>query len=123
MRPNIHIADMAQVYIKSLEWPDEAIDGKIYNVGFDNFMVSEIAEKVRHVVGEDIEIVTTPTNDNRSYHVSSEKIRKELGFVATHSLEDAILDLVASFQAGKIPNPMTDSKYYNIKTMQELHLK
>jgi nucleoside-diphosphate-sugar epimerase len=74
-------------------------------------------------VGEDIEIVTTPTNDNRSYHVSSEKIRKELGFVATHSLEDAILDLVASFQAGKIPNPMTDSKYYNIKTMQELHLK
>ena len=123
MRPNIHIADMAQVYIKSLEWPDEAIDGKIYNVGFDNFMVSEIAEKVRHVVGEDIEIVTTPTNDNRSYHVSSEKIRKELGFVATHSLEDAIRDLVASFQAGKIPNPMTDSKYYNIKTMQELKLR
>lgn len=123
MRPNIHIADMAQVYIKSLEWSDEAIDGKIYNVGFDNFMVSEIAEKVRHVVGEDIEIVTTPTNDNRSYHVSSEKIKKELGFVATHSLEDAIRDLVASFQSGKIPDPMTDSRYYNIKTMQKINLR
>jgi nucleoside-diphosphate-sugar epimerase len=123
MRPNIHIKDMVQAYIKSLEWPDEAIDGKIYNVGFDNFMVSEIAEKVRKVVGEDIEIVTTPTNDNRSYHVSSEKIKKELGFVAAHSLEDAIRDLVASFQAGMIPNAMTDSRYYNIKTMQKINLR
>lgn len=123
MRPNIHIEDMAQAYIKSLEWPDEAIDGKIFNVGFDNFTVSEIADKVRKVVGEDIEIVTTPTDDNRSYHVSSAKINKELGFVASHSVEDAIRDLVASFQAGKIPNAMTDSRYYNIKTMQELKLR
>jgi nucleoside-diphosphate-sugar epimerase len=123
MRPNIHIDDMAQAYIKSLEWPDEAIDGKIFNVGFDNFTVSEIANKVRKVVGEDIEIVTTPTDDNRSYHVSSAKINKELGFVAEHSVEDAIHDLVASFQAGKIPNAMTDSRYYNIKTMQELKLR
>jgi nucleoside-diphosphate-sugar epimerase len=123
MRPNIHIEDMAQAYIKSLEWPDDAIDGKIFNVGFDNFTVSEIADKVRMVVGEDIEIVTTPTDDNRSYHVSSEKIKKELGFVAEHTVEEAIRDLVLSFQAGKIPNPMTDAIYYNIKTMQELHLQ
>lgn len=123
MRPNIHIEDMAQVYIKSLEWPNEVIDGKIFNVGFDNFTVSEIAEKVRKVVGKDTEIVTTPTDDNRSYHVSSAKIKKELGFVAEHSVEDAIHDLVASFKTGKIPNAMTDSKYYNIKTMQELKLR
>ena len=123
MRPNIHIEDMANAYIKSLEWPDEDIDGKIFNVGFDNFTVSEIANKVRKVVGEDIEIVTTPTDDNRSYHVSSAKIRKELGFVAAHSVEDAIRDLVAAFHAGKIPNAMTDSRYYNIKTMQELKLR
>ncbi len=123
MRPNIHIEDMAHVYIKSLEWPDEAIDGKIFNVGFDNFTVSKIADKVRKVVGEDIEIVTTPTDDNRSYHVSSAKIKKELGFVAEHSVEDAIRDLVASFQAGKIPHAMTDSRYYNIKTMQKLKLR
>lgn len=123
MRPNIHIEDMAQAYIKSLEWPDEAIDGKIFNVGFDNFTVSEIADKVRKVVGEDIEIVTTPTDDNRSYHVSSAKIKKELGFVAAHSVEDAIRDLVASFKEGKIPNSMTDSSYYNIKTMQNMNLR
>ena len=123
MRPNIHIKDMVRFYLKSLEWPAEAIDGKIYNVGFDNFTVSEIADKVRNVVGDDIEIVTTPTDDNRSYHVSSAKIKQELGFVAEHSVDDAISDLVASFQAGKIPNAMTDSRYYNIKTMQELKLR
>ncbi len=123
MRPNIHIKDMAQVYIKSLEWPDAAIDGKIFNVGYDNFTVAEIAEKVRGVIGDEIEIVTTPTDDNRSYHVSSAKIKSELGFVAEHSVEEAIHDLAASFQAGKIPNPMTDARYYNIKTMQKVNLR
>ena len=114
---------MVRAYLKSLEWPDEAIDGKIYNVGFENFTVAEIAEKVRSVVGPDIDIVTTPSDDNRSYHVSSEKIKRELGFVAQHSVEEAAQDLFAPFQAGKIPNSMKDIKYYNIKTMQKLHLK
>jgi nucleoside-diphosphate-sugar epimerase len=123
MRPNIHIEDMTDAYIKSLEWSDDAIDGKIYNVGFDNFTVSEIAEKIRTIVGEDIEIVTTPSNDNRSYHVSSKKIKKELGFTAECTVEDAIRDLVAAFQAGKIPDSMTAARYYNIKTMQEINLR
>jgi nucleoside-diphosphate-sugar epimerase len=123
MRPNIHIADMVDVYLKALEWPDEAIDGKIFNVGYENYKVVEIAEMVRKVVGQEVEIVTTPTDDNRSYHVSSEKIKRELGFVAQYSVEDAVRDLVAAFQAGKIPNPTTDNRYYNIKTMQHLKLK
>jgi nucleoside-diphosphate-sugar epimerase len=123
MRPNIHIKDMVRTYLKSLEWPDEAIDGKIYNVGFENFTVAEIAEKVRSVVGQDIDIVTTPSDDNRSYHVSSEKIKRELGFFAQHSIEEAVQDLVTAFRAGKIPDSMKDIKYYNIKTMQNLKLQ
>jgi len=74
MRPNIHIEDMADLYVKSLEWPDETIDGKTYNAGYDNYRVTEIANMVRSVVGEDVEIVTTRTDDVRSYHVSSERI-------------------------------------------------
>ena len=122
MRPNIHIKDMVRAYLKSLEWPDQAIDEKIYNVGFENFTVSEIAEKVRAVIGSDISIVTTPTDDNRSYHVSSEKIGRELHFKAEHSIEEAVQDLLIAFQAGKIPNSMTDNCYYNIKTMQSVQL-
>ena len=67
--------------------------------------------------------MTTPSDDNRSYHISSEKIRRELGFEPAHTIEDAVRGLVDGFRAGRIPNPMTDIRYYNIKTMQALQLK
>lgn len=123
MRPNIHIDDVTDLYVKALEWPDESIDGKIFNAGYENRRVMEIAEIVRSVVGEDVQIVTTSTQDNRSYHISSEKIRRKLGFVPKRTIEDAVRDLAEAFRAGKVPNPMTDIRYYNIKTMQALHLR
>jgi nucleoside-diphosphate-sugar epimerase len=122
MRPNIHIEDMTDLYVKALEWPDEAIDGKIFNAGYQNLRIREIADLVRSIVGDDVQILTTPTDDNRSYHISSEKIQRELGFAPQHTVEDAICDLVKAFQAGKIPNAMTDDRYYNIKVMQKLGL-
>lgn len=87
-----------------------------------NRRVLEIAEMVRGVVGQDVRIETTPTNDNRSYHISSDKIKRELGFEARRTLEDAVRDLVSAFQAGKIQNSMTDDRYYNIKMMQKVKL-
>ena len=123
MRPNIHIDDVTDLYVKSLEWPEEAIDGKVFNAGYDNQTVSEIAESVRQQVGEDVGITTTPTDDRRSYHISSEKIKRELGFVPRLSIKDAVADLVAAFGAGKIPNAMTDIRYYNIKQMETSKLK
>ena len=123
MRPNIHIEDMADVYVRALEWTDEDIDGQVFNVGYENYRVSEIAQMVRNVIGDDVEIVTTPTDDNRSYHVSSEKIKRELGFVPQRTVGDAVRDLVAAFDAGNIPNPMADIRYYNIRTMQHLRLR
>ncbi|NJR20753.1 MAG: NAD-dependent epimerase/dehydratase family protein [Richelia sp. CSU_2_1] len=122
-RPNIHIEDMTDLYIKSLEWPDEAIDGKIFNAGYENHTVTQIAQMVRNIVGEQVEIITTPTDDHRSYHISSDKIAQELGFVPQHTIEDAVKDLLEAFRADRVPNPMTDISYYNIKTMQALHLK
>jgi len=123
MRPNIHIDDVTDLYVKSLEWPEEAIDGNVFNAGYDNQTVSEIAESVRRQVGEDVAITTTPTDDRRSYHISSEKIKRELGFVPRLSINDAVADLMAAFGAGKIPNAMTDIRYYNIKQMETVRLK
>lgn len=123
MRPNIHVDDMADLYIKTLEWPDEAIDGKIFNAGCENHKIIEIAEIVRSVVGKDVEIINAPTDDIRSYHISSEKIKRELGFMPKRSIQDGVRDLVTAFDAGRIPNPMTDIRYYNIKRMQELNLR
>lgn len=123
MRPNIHIEDMTDLYIQSLQWPSKLIDGKIYNAGYQNLKVNEIAQLVKKIVGPKVEIVTEPTNDNRSYHISSEKIKHELGFIAKRTVENAVEDLVKAFAANKIPNAMTDVRYSNIKLMQSIKLK
>jgi len=123
LRPNIHIRDMSQVYLHALASPDEAIDCKIYNAGYQNNTVLELADIVRGVVGGDIGVEVVPTNDNRSYHVSSEKIRREMGFAPKYTIADAVQSLVEAFKAGLIPNSMTDPMYFNIKRMQQLDLR
>ncbi len=123
-RPNIHIKDICDLYIKSLNYPSDKINGKIFNAGYENHKVTEIADMVRNIIDpEGILIETTPTDDNRSYHISSGKIKEELGFEPTHTIEDAIQDLKLAFDSGKILNSMTEKRYYNIKTMQDIDLR
>jgi len=121
-RPNIHINDMVDLYLHVLQQPDKKIDGKIFNAGYENFTVMEIAEMVRDSIGSDVEIEVTPSNDDRSYHVSSEKMRRELGFEPRFTISDAARDLREAFEAGKIPDPMNDPVYYNIKLMKQVDL-
>jgi nucleoside-diphosphate-sugar epimerase len=86
----------------------------------------EIAQIAKRVVQEefpekgDIPIVTTPTNDIRSYHVNSDKIRRQLGFGPKHNVEDAVRDLCKAFKAGKLPNSMDDTFYFNVRRLKEL---
>ena len=121
-RPNINIEDMTDLYIACLQYEDAVIDGKIFNAGYENHSVMQIAEMVRGNVGDSVEIVTTPTDDNRSYHVSSELIKRELGFVPQHSIDDAVASLTKAFRAGKVSDPMDNPLYYNVKLMQDIHL-
>lgn len=123
MRPNIHIDDMTDLYAHCLDCADEVIDGQVFNAGWDNFTVMEIARTVRDVVGEEVEILVTPSDDKRSYHVSSEKMRRQLGFVPRRTIADAVRGLVAAFADGRIPDPLNDDRYFNIKIMQRLNLK
>jgi nucleoside-diphosphate-sugar epimerase len=123
LRPNLHVEDMSDLYLMLLEAPDRMVDGKIWNAGYDNLKVREIADMVRTKVGNDVDIVVTPTDDHRSYHVSSKKIRQELGFVPRHTVEDAIVDLKRAFDGGKVPGAMTDDRYYNIKRMQAYRMR
>ena len=121
-RPNLHIEDMTDLYLFLLKQPKEKIHKKIYNVGYENYKVIEIAEMVKKIVDPGAVITITPTNDNRSYHVSSNKIYQELGFEAKLSVERAVKDLKKAFDEGKIPNPLEDNRYYNIKMMQAVNL-
>lgn len=121
-RPNIHIADMVAVYLDLLQQPDEMIDGDVFNCGYENYTLMELADIVRGVVSPDLPVKVVPTDDQRSYHVSSAKIRDKLGFIPHHSIEEAVRGLVAAFQGGLLPDSLTDPRYFNIKRMQDLKL-
>lgn len=122
-RPNIHIEDMTDLYLQLLDLPSEKIAGKIFNAGYENHPVEELARIVRDVVGDQVNIITSPTDDLRSYHVSSEKIARELGFVPTHTIDDAVKDLKKAFDEGKVPGSLSDPRYFNVKLMQLIDLK
>jgi nucleoside-diphosphate-sugar epimerase len=123
LRPNIHIADMVEAYMVLLKAPSEKIAGQIFNAGYENQPVAELAQTIKDVVGNDVRLVTTPTDDNRSYHISSKRISEKLGFTATHSIREAAADLVQAFRKNLLPDSLEDERYFNIRRMQSLNLQ
>ncbi|MET0539818.1 MAG: SDR family oxidoreductase [Xanthobacteraceae bacterium] len=126
LRPNLHILDYCDAVELLLSAPVDKIQNETFNVGFQNLSLMEIAELVRRVVSEEIanrkgvEIVTTPTDDIRSYHINSEKIRRVLGYNPRRTIEDAVRELTRAFVANKIPNSMEDDRYYNVRLLKRL---
>ena len=120
-RPNIHVDDMTDLYVDLAEKCETRISGQVFNAGWENFTILEIAEMVRDIVGSDVAIEIVPTDDIRSYHISSAKIKRWLGWQPKKSIKDAINDLIAAFKAGKVTDP-DDDIYYNIKVMKKLGL-
>ena len=118
-RPNLHIEDMCRAYLHVLDEGPDRVQRKVYNVGGINHTVTEIANIVRENVPGDIAVETEPTDDNRSYRISSELIKEELGFAPIKDVADSVRDLVAAFGSGLIPDSFDDSKYVNIQRMNE----
>ncbi len=123
LRPNIHISDMVNVYEVLIEAEKSLVSGEIFNAGYENRSVLDLAKLVKEVIGDDIELKTVPTDDNRSYHISSTKIKKILNFDSKFTIKDAIEDLQKAFKKNLLPNSLTDEKYFNIKRMKSINLK
>lgn len=121
-RASIHIDDMVELYVRAVRAPAEIIDGEIFNVGYANNKVLHLASKIARVCGldaaKDIEIA--PSNDERSYRVSSKKMDEKFHFRPMLPVEKAVLDLAKAIRGGAIPNPMTCANYYNISRMQQV---
>jgi nucleoside-diphosphate-sugar epimerase len=124
MRPNLHVQDYCDAVELLMTAPAEKVQKQIFNIGFQNMSIADLAVLVKDVVEEQfpekapIEIVTTPSNDNRSYHINSDKVTRVLGFRPKYTIEDAIRGLCQAFKEGKLPDAMTDIKYYNVKTLK-----
>jgi len=122
-RPNLHIQDMTDAYLHILQQPAGKIHRKVYNVGCENHKVKEIAQMVRQAVGEQVEIETSESDDDRSYRIDSSKIKQDLGFTPHYTVLQAVEELKDAFANGCLPNSMDDPRYFNIKTMQQVDLK
>lgn len=128
-RPNIHIDDVTDLYVQMLRYPDELIAGQTFNVGYENHTVAQLAQITKSVVereysaGDPIRIETTPSNDNRSYHVSSRKIAERLGYRPLRSIEDAVRDLCGAFRSNRFSDSLSNDSYVNVKTIKGLGLR
>lgn len=128
LRPNLHVQDMCDLYKLLLTVPKEKIAGEIFNAGYENMSIRDIANVVKQVVEQEfpekapLKLEVTESNDNRSYHINSDKIKRLLGFSPKLTVEDAVRDLCNAFREGKVPNSMTDDKYYNVKRIQSLEV-
>jgi len=65
-----------------------------------------------------IQIEATATNDPRSYHINSDKIRRVLAYTPSRTVEDAVRDLCRAFKDGKLPNSLQDDRYFNVRRMK-----
>lgn len=129
LRPNLHIQDYVDACKLLLTAPADKVADERFNVGYQNMSILEIAEIVKMVVAEefpekgDIPIKVTESDDPRSYHINSDKIRKVLGFVPRHTIEEAVRDLCRAFREGWLPDSFDDDRYYNVRTMKVIGAK
>jgi nucleoside-diphosphate-sugar epimerase len=129
LRPNLHVQDYADLCKLLLEAPSSKVANQVFNCGFQNMSIMEIAKTVKKVVEEffpdkgNLPIEVTESNDNRSYHINSDKIKNILGFSPKYSVEDAVRGLCEAFQQGKILNSFDDTKYFNVRTMKLIGAK
>jgi nucleoside-diphosphate-sugar epimerase len=121
-RPNINIEDMTDLYVAALQYEDEAIDGEIFNAGYENYPVMSLAEMVKDAIGPKVRIEVSPTNDLRSYHISSDKIARRLGFRPRHTIGDAVSSIRTALTDGTVTNPLKNPIYYNIERMKQVAL-
>ena len=84
--------------------------------------MTDIASLVQKQIGKQVEITFEPTDDNRSYHVSSNKISEILNFYPEFTVEDAVVDLLDAFKSRKLSDPLNNSSYFNIRRMKEINL-
>ena len=113
-RPNINIHDMVRVYQHFLANPGVA--SGCYNAGFENISIMEIARRVTQRVSA--EVITSPSNDPRSYRQNSDKLIST-GFKQQYSVNDAIDEVIAKVKSGELKD---EDHYYTVRTMKALGL-
>jgi len=123
LRPNIHIYDMVDAYLALISANKNLVHNEIFNAGFENQKVINIAKIVKENVGLDVKIDIEESNDDRSYHISSKKIKNILNFEPKKTIDDAVKELIQAFEKKILVNTFNDDGFFNIKRMQNINMK
>ncbi len=119
-RPFVHVADVAQAIIRSLEAPLSSVKAGIFNVGADeqNYTITQVGELIQRMIPQARLVNRGDDNDRRNYHVSFIRIRRELGFEPHYTVEDGVREIEAVLQNGRIGD-YRDKTYSNYKTLSD----
>ena len=100
-RPVVHVGDICEAIYRSLVAPEDAVRGKVFNVGqnSENFRIREIAQIVAAEF-PGCEVTVGPSSgDNRSYRVNFDRIHHELpGFTCAYTARDGARQLRSVFE-------------------------
>jgi nucleoside-diphosphate-sugar epimerase len=108
-RPNIHIDDLVDLYLFSME---RRLQG-VYNAGFENLTVQAIAERIAAETSAEIRVL--PSNDPRSYSVCSDRLLAT-GFAPSRSVDTAIKELTAAYRDGRLKD---QPEWRNVSWMKQ----
>ena len=95
VRDYIHVVDLAEAHLAALAHIDEHSIG-IYNIGTGvGYSVLDMVKAFSKACGHDVAYKIAPrrSGDVAECYASCDKAKKDLGFVATHNLEDMCRDL------------------------------
>jgi len=127
MRPNLHIKDYCEFIELLINFDRKKINKEIFNVGHQNLKIKDIAFIVKKIVDREflsnVQIHNSPSNDNRSYHINSDKAKKILYYTPRLTVENAVLELCHCFKKNMFVNSLNDTKYFNVKRLKEIHAK
>jgi nucleoside-diphosphate-sugar epimerase len=110
VRPNIHIDDITDVYLHLIDHPE--VTG-VYNAGFENTSIMDIAKLVTKYIP--VEIAVTESNDPRSYRINSDKLLAT-GYKPKKTVDDAIREVIEQYRAGVLKDK---DHFYNLRWMEK----
>ena len=110
VRPNIHIDDITDLYLHLIDHPEFT---GIYNAGFENISIKDIASLITKIMPA--EILVTASTDPRSYRVNSDRILAT-GFKPKKTVEDAIKEIIQKYKNNELKD---EDQFYNLRWMQQ----
>jgi nucleoside-diphosphate-sugar epimerase len=124
MRPALNMKDMVRFYVLLLEASGEKVNKQAFNISYQNITIMDLAKMIKEVIGdESIEFEVTPTDDKRSYHINSDKMKRVLGFECKFDLREAIRSIIDAYNNRVIKDGLSNPMYHNIERMKEIDLK